>query len=37
MDALNLNYILKWEEPVLVAAILGTFMTILLFVLDRYI
>lgn len=37
MDASNLTYILKWEEPVLDAAILGAFITILLFVLDRYI
>lgn len=37
MDASNPNYTLKWEKPVLVAAILGTFITILLFVLDRYI
>lgn len=34
MDASNLNYVLKWEEPVLLAAILGTFITILLIVLD---
>ncbi len=34
MDASNLSYVLKWEEPVLLAAILGTFITILLIVLD---
>mgnify|MGYP000573448642 CR=1 FL=1 len=37
MDASNLNHALKWEEPVMVVAILGTFMTILLFVLGRYV